>query len=49
MGQFVTAVINFAIIAFVLFLAVKGINQLRRQPPPADTVPPTRRRRTSSF
>ena len=38
-GKFVTAVINFAIIAFVLFLAVKGINKLRRQPPPADAVP----------
>jgi large conductance mechanosensitive channel len=39
-GKFVTAVINFAIIAFVLFLAVKGINKLRRQPPPADSAPP---------
>jgi large conductance mechanosensitive channel len=38
-GKFVTACINFAIIAFVLFLAVKGINKLRRQPPPADAVP----------
>ncbi len=39
-GKFVTACINFAIIAFVLFLAVKGINKLRRQPPPADSAPP---------
>lgn len=39
-GKFVTAVINFMIIAFVLFLAVKGINTLRRQPPPAPAVPP---------
>lgn len=38
-GKFVTAVINFSIIAFVLFLAVKGINRLRRQPLPAPTVP----------
>ncbi len=38
-GKFVTAVINFAIIAFVLFLAVKGINRLKRQPPPAPAVP----------
>ena len=39
-GKFVTAVINFAIIAFVLFLAVKGINKLKRQPQPAPAVPP---------
>jgi large conductance mechanosensitive channel len=39
-GKFVTACINFLIIAFVLFLAVKGINKLRRQPPPADAPPP---------
>jgi large conductance mechanosensitive channel len=38
-GKFVTAVINFAIIAFVLFLAVKGINRLKRQPQPAPAVP----------
>lgn len=38
-GKFVTAVINFAIIAFVLFLAVKAINRLKRQPPPAPAVP----------
>lgn len=39
-GKFVTAVINFMIIAFVLFLAVKGINKLKRQAPPAPAVPP---------
>lgn len=39
-GNFVTAVINFTIIAFVLFLAVKGMNRLKRQPPPAPAVPP---------
>ena len=39
-GKFVTAVINFAIIAFVLFLAVKAINRLKRQPQPAPAVPP---------
>ena len=38
-GKFVTAVINFAIIAFVLFLAVKGINRLKKQTPPAPAVP----------
>ena len=38
-GKFVTACINFAIIAFVLFLAVKGINKLKRQAPPAPAAP----------
>lgn len=38
-GKFITAMINFAIIAFVLFLAVKGINRLKRQPQPAPAVP----------
>lgn len=39
-GKFVTVLINFAIIAFVLFLVVKGINKLKRQPQPAPAVPP---------
>lgn len=39
-GKFITACINFAIIAFVLFMAVKAINKLKRQPPPAPAVPP---------
>jgi large conductance mechanosensitive channel len=39
-GNFVTVVINFIIIAFVLFLVVKGINKLKRQPQPAPAVPP---------
>jgi large conductance mechanosensitive channel len=38
-GKFITAVINFAIIAFVLFLAVKAINKLKRQAPPAPAAP----------
>ena len=42
-GDFITVVINFAIVAIALFLAIKGINMLTRQaakepPPPA---PPT--------
>ena len=42
-GDFITVVINFAIVAVALFLAIKGINMLTRQaakepPPPA---PPT--------
>jgi large conductance mechanosensitive channel len=38
-GKFITAVINFGIIAFVLFLAVKAINRLKRQAPPAPPAP----------
>ena len=30
-GNFVTVAINFAIVAWVLFLAVKGINRLKRE------------------
>ena len=39
-GNFVTAIINFSIIAFVLFLLVKGMNKLKRAPQPAPAVPP---------
>ena len=39
-GDFITVVINFAIVAIALFIAIKGINMLTRQaakepPPPA--------------
>ena len=37
-GNFLTLVINFLIIAFVLFLAIKGINRLKA--PVATKVPP---------
>ena len=39
-GNFITLVINFLIVAWVLFVIVKMINKLRRAPPPADAVPP---------
>jgi large conductance mechanosensitive channel len=32
-GSFLTIVINFLIIAFVLFLAIKGINRLQKEAP----------------
>jgi large conductance mechanosensitive channel len=45
-GAFINAVINFVIVAFVIFMLVKGVNKLKRQsenpkakgapPPPAD-------------
>jgi len=39
-GNFITLVINFLIVAWVLFVIVKMINKLRRAPPPADAAPP---------
>ncbi len=39
-GKFVTVIINFVIIAFVLFLAIKGINKMKRAPQAAPAVPP---------
>lgn len=38
-GNFVTAGINFLIIAFVLFLVVKGINKLQKKEPPKPEAP----------
>jgi len=32
-GAFINAIINFLIIAFVIFLLVKGLNSLKRKPP----------------
>src|SRR5579859_4282310 len=34
-GNFITLAINFLIIAFALFLVVKGINKLKKPEPPA--------------
>ena len=39
-GLFINAVVKFTIIAFVLFLVVKGINRLRRQEAKAPAAPP---------
>ena len=38
-GNFLTLVINFVIVAWVLFMVVKSINQFKRQPPPAPATP----------
>jgi large conductance mechanosensitive channel len=40
-GQFLTAALNFLIIAWVLFLAIKGINRLKSEEPPAPAPGPT--------
>jgi len=39
-GNFLTVVINFLILAFVIFLMVKAINRVKRQPEPAPEAPP---------
>lgn len=35
-GSLITVVINFLIVAWVLFLVVKGFNKMKKVPPPAD-------------
>ena len=39
-GNFITVAVNFIIIAFVLFLVIKGINSLKRPAPTAAAAPP---------
>jgi large conductance mechanosensitive channel len=38
-GNFLTVAINFLIVAFALFVAVKAINKLKEEPPAAPTPP----------
>ena len=40
-GSFIQAIFDFLVIAFVIFMAVRGINKLKKPPaPPADAPPP---------
>lgn len=43
-GQFLNTIINFTILAFVIFLLIQGINRMKRQaaaaPPPPPAAPP---------
>ena len=39
-GDFAQVILEFLIVAFVIFLLVKGINTLKRPPPPAAAAPP---------
>jgi large conductance mechanosensitive channel len=41
-GNFLTLVLNFLIIAFALFLAVKGISRLKTAEPPPAPAPPSK-------
>lgn len=38
-GNFLSAAISFTVIAFALFLMIKGINRLKREEPKADEAP----------
>ena len=37
--MFISAVINFVIVAFVLFLIIKGLNKVKKKEVPAPTAP----------
>jgi large conductance mechanosensitive channel len=39
-GDFGQVILEFLIVAFVIFVLVKGINALKRPPPPAPAAPP---------
>jgi len=39
-GKFIQAVVDFLIIAWVIFIAIKGINSLKRTPEEAPAAPP---------
>jgi large conductance mechanosensitive channel len=39
-GVFIQTLFEFLIIAFVIFMAIKGINRLKRQPAPAAPAAP---------
>jgi large conductance mechanosensitive channel len=39
-GNFITLVINFLIVAWVLFMIIKALNRLKREPAPAPATPP---------
>ena len=40
-GQFLNTVVNFMIVAFVIFMVVKAANKMQRQPAPAAPAAPT--------
>ncbi|MEZ5029122.1 MAG: MscL family protein [Ferruginibacter sp.] len=40
-GDFLTAIINFIIVAFVMFLVIKGINKMKKKQEEAPVKPPS--------
>jgi large conductance mechanosensitive channel len=41
-GMFINTIIDFVIVAFVIFLMVRGINHMKKAPVPAPAVPTTK-------
>jgi large conductance mechanosensitive channel len=39
-GNFITVLLNFVILAFIIFLMVRQINRLKKETPPAPPAPP---------
>ena len=39
-GNFITIAVNFVLLAFIIFVMVKGINKLKKSEPPAPEEPP---------
>jgi large conductance mechanosensitive channel len=39
-GSFIQAIVNFLIIAFVLFMIIKAANSMKKEAPPAPAAPP---------
>jgi len=48
-GAFIQTIFEFVIIALVLFIIIKGINRLKRPPPPSATAPPIPPTRTEQL
>lgn len=40
-GKFIQTIVDFTIVAFVIFMAIKGINRLKRPAPATVDAPPT--------
>lgn len=40
-GKFIQTIVDFTIVAFVIFMAIKGINRLKRPAPATPDAPPT--------
>jgi large conductance mechanosensitive channel len=41
-GQFINTIINFVIVAFAIFLLIRNMNKLKREPAPAPAAPTTK-------
>ncbi len=41
-GVFINTIIDFVIVAFIIFLLIRGINHMKRTPAPAPVVPTTK-------